>query len=68
MYWQIFNNTDTYNFKNLCFLVKAGRIIQQAVKGDLSLERDGYILDDLHVPCDKLSVIITKVFEMTSSL
>ena len=38
------------------------------MKGDHSLDRDGYILDNIYLPIDKLSVLVPKIFEMSSPL
>jgi len=38
------------------------------VKGDHSLDQDGYLLDNIYVHTDKLSVLVPKIFEMSSPL
>ena len=48
--------------------MKAGRLIQQCAKGDHSLSKCGYELDEIYLQSDKIVILITKIFEMSSAL
>lgn len=62
------NDNSDVNFQTMKFLTKASRIIMQGVLGDYDITNPQYILDDLYLSCDLLPSIVTKVFEMSSSL